>query len=157
MSSTTNTSSSPTFFDAGQLLHNLPQAVRKLDPREVVHAGDVRGLGGRATHYGPRRSRPLRLRLVSCRLAVGDCSLGTLAEAVAEGRGRAQAQSLRRARKDATARRLHPDGQEARPGHTSDSAITWSSKPARSSPATAMWWRVWHLSTSPRSLGNPLP
>ncbi len=37
---------------------------------------------------------------------------GTLAEAVAEGRGRAQAESLRRARKDSVARRLHPDGQE---------------------------------------------
>jgi K+-transporting ATPase ATPase B chain len=113
MSSTTNTSSSPTFFDAGQLLHNLPQAVRKLDPREVVRTPVMFVVWVGA--------------LLTTVLAVLDPSVfawsvaawlwatvlfGTLAEAVAEGRGRAQAQSLRRARKDATARRLHPDGQE---------------------------------------------
>ena len=113
MTSTTHTSSRASFFDAGQLLHNLPQAVRKLDPREVIRTPVMFVVWVGA--------------LVTTVLAVQDPSVfawavavwlwatvlfGTLAEAVAEGRGRAQAESLRKARKDAIARRLHPDGHE---------------------------------------------
>ncbi len=114
MSSTTTTSSRA-FFDAGQLMRNLPQAVRKLDPREVIRTPVMFVVWVGA--------------LVTTVLAIQDPSVfawavavwlwatvlfGTLAEAVAEGRGRAQAESLRNARKDAIARRLHPDGQEER-------------------------------------------
>ena len=58
------------------------------------------------------------------------------AEAVAEGRGKAQAASLRRARKDTMARRL----QNGREGKSSSSAsckkaTSWSAKPATSFPA----------------------
>ncbi|WP_067831010.1 potassium-transporting ATPase subunit KdpB [Actinomadura kijaniata] len=94
-------------LDPGQLLRSLPEAVRKLDPRTlwrnpvmlIVEIGAV----------------------WTTVLAVLDPSLfawlivgwlwltvvfANLAEAVAEGRGKAQADSLRRARTDAVARRL---------------------------------------------------
>ncbi len=100
-------------FAPSQLWRSLPDAVRKLDPRHqwrspvmfVVWVGSV----------------------VTTVLALADPSLfawaiagwlwatvlfANLAEAVAEGRGRAQAESLRRARTDTVARRLTADGAE---------------------------------------------
>ncbi len=53
------------------------------------------------------------------------------AEAVAEGRGKAQADSLRKARKDTMARRLQ--GRQGRAGRRArcwKRAISWSAKPA---------------------------
>ena len=61
------------------------------------------------------------------------------AEAVAEGRGKAQADSLRKTRTQTDAKRLSPDGQstyELVPA-TSRSATSWWSRPARSSLQTA--------------------
>ncbi len=105
-------------FSPSQLWRSLPDALRKLDPRHqwrspvmfVVWVGSV----------------------LTTVLAVVDASLfawsiagwlwatvlfANLAEAVAEGRGRAQAESLRRARTDTVARRLSADGaQEQVPG-----------------------------------------
>ena len=95
------------------LLRAVPSALRKLDPRLlwhnpvmfVVEVGSV----------------------LSSAFLVADWSLfgallvgwlwltvlfANLAEAVAEGRGKAQAESLRRARKETTARRLSGDGTE---------------------------------------------
>jgi K+-transporting ATPase ATPase B chain len=100
-------------FSPSQLWQSLPDAGRKLDPRHqwrspvmlVVWVGSV----------------------LTTVLAVVDPSLfawsiaawlwatvlfANLAEAVAEGRGRAQAESLRRARTDSVARRLRADGAE---------------------------------------------
>jgi K+-transporting ATPase ATPase B chain len=100
-------------FSPSQLWQSLPDAGRKLDPRHqwrspvmlVVWVGSV----------------------LTTVLAVVDPSLfawsiaawlwatvlfANLAEAVAEGRGRAQAESLRRARTDTVARRLRADGAE---------------------------------------------
>jgi K+-transporting ATPase ATPase B chain len=102
-------------FSPRQLLASLPGALRKLDPRHqvrnpvmfVVWVGSV----------------------LSTVFAVGEPSVFTvvvtvwlwftvlfanLAEAVAEGRGKAQAESLRRARVATTARRLLPGGGEER-------------------------------------------
>ncbi|WP_024285544.1 potassium-transporting ATPase subunit KdpB [Cellulomonas sp. KRMCY2] len=100
-------------FEPRQLVRSLPDAVRKLDPRHVVRypVMFVVWVGS----------------VVTTVLAVIDPSVfawaitawlwatvvfANLAESVAEGRGRAQAASLRRARTDTLARRLRPDGTE---------------------------------------------
>jgi K+-transporting ATPase ATPase B chain len=102
-------------FNPRQLVTSLPDALRKFDPRHqlrnpvmfVVWVGSV---------------------LVTV-FAIGDPSgfsigvaawlwftvlFANLAEAVAEGRGKAQAESLRKTKKDAIARRLRADGGEER-------------------------------------------
>jgi potassium-transporting ATPase ATP-binding subunit len=105
-------------FDPRQLLVSFPDALRKLDPRTqlrnpvmfVVWTGSV----------------------LSTVFAIGDPSVFTilvtvwlwftvlfanLAEAVAEGRGKAQAESLRRTKKETMARRLLANGaEESLPG-----------------------------------------
>jgi K+-transporting ATPase ATPase B chain len=100
-------------FNPKQLLTSLPDALRKLNPRHqlrnpvmmVVWVGSL-------------------LSTVFCVLNPSGFSIGTaawlwftvlfanLAEAVAEGRGKAQADSLRRTKKEAVARRLTEDGGE---------------------------------------------
>ena len=70
-----------------------------------------------------------------------------LAEAVAEGRGKAQAETLRRTKRETVARRLidwhpGPDRNRARsrcPAPASRSATTSWWRPGRSSPAMATW------------------
>jgi K+-transporting ATPase ATPase B chain len=111
--STTTHPSSPGFFDAGQLWHSLPQAVRKLDPREVIRTPVmfVVWVGAVLTTVLAIQQPSVFAWSVAVWLWA-TVLFGTLAEAVAEGRGRAQAESLRSARKDAVARRLHPDGHE---------------------------------------------
>jgi K+-transporting ATPase ATPase B chain len=102
-------------FNPRQLLTSLPDALRKFNPRHqlsnpvmfVVWVGSM---------------------LVTV-FAIGDPSafsiaiaawlwftvlFANLAEAVAEGRGKAQAESLRRTKKDAVARRLTASGEEER-------------------------------------------
>ena len=80
-----------------------------------------------------------------------------LAEAVAEGRGKAQADTLRRARTDTVARRLiGADGDRSRsrcpaPQLQPGRPASWS-RPATSSPATATSSRA-----SPRSTSRPSP
>ena len=76
-----------------------------------------------------------------------------LAEAVAEGRGKAQAATLRRAKTETMARRLRADGtEEAVPGPAAARSATGSwSRPARSSPVTATSSKASPASTSPRS------
>jgi len=60
------------------------------------------------------------------------------AEAIAEGRGKAQAASLRRTRTESSARRVRADGRfEDVPGSLLRKATSSSSKPASLSPATA--------------------
>jgi K+-transporting ATPase ATPase B chain len=92
----------------------LPQAVRKLDPRHLWRS--------------PVMFLVLLGSVVTTVAAVGDPSVftisiaawlwltvlfGNLAEAVAEGRGKAQAASLRATRTDTVARRLAEDGTES--------------------------------------------
>ena len=59
---------------------------------------------------------------------------GNFAEAIAEGRGKAQAATLRAMRTETTARL--PTAARS-PPPSSCAATSWSSRPARSSPATA--------------------
>jgi potassium-transporting ATPase ATP-binding subunit len=101
------------FFDPRQLVSSLPGALRKLDPRDMVK--------------NPVMFVVLVGAVGTTVVAIGEPSLfawlitgwlwltvvfANLAEAVAEGRGRAQAATLRRARTDTVARRLAADGTE---------------------------------------------
>ncbi|MGK5529584.1 potassium-transporting ATPase subunit KdpB [Streptomyces sp. URMC 129] len=102
-------------FDPRLLWTSLPEALRKLHPRVmiaspvmfVVEVGSVLttvlALTDPGDWFGWTIAAWLWLTVLSANLA----------EAVAEGRGRAQAASLRRARTDA-ARRLTPEGAEER-------------------------------------------
>ncbi|MEO3751112.1 potassium-transporting ATPase subunit KdpB [Streptomyces sp. B6B3] len=103
-------------FAPRQLWESLPEALRKLHPRVLVASPVIF-----VVEIGA---------LLTTLLAVGDPGdwfgwtiaawlwltvlCANLAEAVAEGRGRAQAETLRRARTDAVARRLAADGSQER-------------------------------------------
>ncbi|MFJ9005392.1 potassium-transporting ATPase subunit KdpB [Streptomyces canus] len=105
-------------FDPGQLLKSLPDAVRKLDPRVMVKSPVmfVVWIGSVLTTvfsfkdpgdwFGWAISVWLWLTVV----------FANLAEAVAEGRGKAQADTLRKAKTDTVARRLVGASEEQVPG-----------------------------------------
>ncbi|MFF1700259.1 potassium-transporting ATPase subunit KdpB [Streptomyces sp. NPDC058252] len=100
-------------FDPKQLLKSLPDAFRKLDPRVmikspvmfVVLVGSVLttvfSFNDPGDWFGWAISAWLWLTVI----------FANLAEAVAEGRGKAQAETLRRAKTDTVARRLSSDGK----------------------------------------------
>ncbi|MGA5411908.1 potassium-transporting ATPase subunit KdpB [Streptomyces lavendulocolor] len=105
-------------FDPGQLVTSLPDAIRKLNPRVMVKSPVmfVVLVGSVAT------------TLLACK-DPGDwfgwaitawlwltTIFANLAEAVAEGRGKAQADTLRKAKTDTVARRLGDSGEERVPG-----------------------------------------
>nr|WP_232376923.1 potassium-transporting ATPase subunit KdpB [Amycolatopsis aidingensis] len=100
-------------FRPRQLLAALPTALRKLHPRHqlanpvlfVVWAGSVLVTWFAVTDPG------VFTVLVAVWLWF-TVLFANLAEAVAEGRGKAQAQALRRTRKETVARRLRADGTE---------------------------------------------
>ncbi len=100
-------------IDPRMLLTSLPDAIRKLDPRVMAH--------------NPVMFLVEAGAVLSTGLAVTDPSLfawsivvwlwltvvfANLSEAVAEGRGKAQAATLRRAKTETVARRLRDDGTE---------------------------------------------
>ncbi|MFI1886256.1 potassium-transporting ATPase subunit KdpB [Streptomyces jumonjinensis] len=105
-------------FDPGQLLKSFPDALRKLDPRVMVKS--------------PVMFVVLIGSIVTTALAVSDPGdwfgwaitawlwlttiFANLAEAVAEGRGKAQADTLRKAKTDTVARRLAGAREEQVPG-----------------------------------------
>ncbi|MFJ4080412.1 potassium-transporting ATPase subunit KdpB [Streptomyces iakyrus] len=103
-------------FDPGQLVKSLPDAFRKLDPRVMVKSPVmfVVWIGSVLTTvfsfkdpgdwFGWTISVWLWLTVL----------FANLAEAVAEGRGKAQADTLRQAKTDTIARRLLTDGSEER-------------------------------------------
>ncbi|MEU5715936.1 potassium-transporting ATPase subunit KdpB [Streptomyces sp. NPDC020403] len=105
-------------FDARQLVRSLPEAVRKLDPRVMVSSpvmfvvliGSVLTTVLAALDptdwFGWAVTAWLWLTTV----------FANLAEAVAEGRGKAQAESLRRARTGTVARRVIGGNEERVPG-----------------------------------------
>lgn len=100
-------------FSAAQLVAALPQALRKLDPRHqvrtpvmfVVWVGSVLTTVLAAVH-------PSLFAWAIALWLWATVVFANLAEAVAEGRGKAQADSLRRARTQTVARRLLADGKE---------------------------------------------
>lgn len=140
-------------FDPKQLLKSLPDACRKLDPRVMVKSPVmfVVWIGSVLTTvfsfkdpgdwFGWTISAWLWLTVI----------FANLAEAVAEGRGKAQADTLRKAKTDTVARRLVGSPRRRCPAPNCASA-TWSSaRPVTSSPATVTSSRAWPPSTSRRS------
>jgi K+-transporting ATPase ATPase B chain len=99
--------------DPRMLLTSLPDAFRKLDPRVMAH-NPVMFLveGGAVLSTGLAVAHPslfAGLVVVWLWLTV---VFANLSEAVAEGRGKAQAATLRRAKTETLARRLRADGTE---------------------------------------------
>ncbi|MFJ9034943.1 potassium-transporting ATPase subunit B, partial [Streptomyces sp. NPDC102274] len=105
-------------FDPKQLIRSFPDAVRKLDPRVmikspvmfVVLVGSVLttifAFKDPTDWFGWAIAAWLWLTTI----------FANLAEAVAEGRGKAQADTLRRAKTDSVARRLIGTNEERVPG-----------------------------------------
>ncbi len=105
-------------FDPRQLVKSLPDAFRKLDPRVMVKSPvmfvvlvgslltTVFSFKDPGDWFGWTISAWLWLTVV----------FANLAEAVAEGRGKAQADTLRKAKTDTVARRLVGDTEEQVPG-----------------------------------------
>lgn len=105
-------------FDPRQLLKSLPEALRKLDPRVMAKApvmfvvliGSVLTTGLALTDpgdwFGWAITGWLWLTVI----------FANLAEAVAEGRGKAQADTLRKAKTDTVARRISGTTEERVPG-----------------------------------------
>ena len=102
-------------FNPKQLLTSLPDALRKFDPRYqlrnpvmfVVWVGSLLVTVFAVTD-------PSVFSIAVALWLWFTVLFANLAEAVAEGRGKAQADSLRRTKKDAVARRLTEDGSEER-------------------------------------------
>ncbi|NUT51636.1 MAG: potassium-transporting ATPase subunit KdpB [Saccharothrix sp.] len=102
-------------FDAGQLLAAVPDALRKFHPRHqlrnpvmfVVWAGSLLVT---VFAFGD----PTVFTIAVAAWLWFTVLFANLAEAVAEGRGKAQADTLRKTKKEAVARRLRPDGTEER-------------------------------------------
>lgn len=105
-------------FDPQQLLRSLPDAFRKLDPRVMVKSPvmfvvlvgsvltTVFSFKDPGDWFGWAISAWLWLTVI----------FANLAEAVAEGRGKAQADTLRKAKTDTVARRLNGSAEERVPG-----------------------------------------
>ncbi|PWI45600.1 potassium-transporting ATPase subunit B, partial [Streptomyces sp. ICBB 8177] len=105
-------------FDPAQLWRSLPDALRKLDPRVmvkspvmfVVEIGSVLttvfAFDTPGRWFGWAIAAWLWLTVI----------FANLAEAVAEGRGKAQADTLRKAKTDTIARRLSGEAEEHVPG-----------------------------------------
>ncbi|MFE2010467.1 potassium-transporting ATPase subunit KdpB [Streptomyces sp. NPDC059491] len=105
-------------FDPGQLIKSLPDAVRKLDPRVMIKSPvmfvvlvgsvvtTVLAVRNPGDWFGWAITAWLWLTTV----------FANLAEAVAEGRGKAQADTLRKAKTDTVARRIIGTNEERVPG-----------------------------------------
>ncbi|WP_341924482.1 potassium-transporting ATPase subunit KdpB [Nocardioides psychrotolerans] len=95
------------------ILEALPGALRKLDPRALLTTPVllVVEVGAAATTVMAILDPTTLAVLVTVWLWL-TVLFGTLAESVAEGRGKAQAASLRALQQESLARRLRPDGSE---------------------------------------------
>ena len=120
---------------------SLPDALRKLDPRTlwrnpVMFIVEVGAVWTTVLAV----AEPSWFAWLIVGLAVADGVFANLAEAVAEGRGKAQADTLRKAKTDTIARRLstgrraprHRGGGRRR--RSCSRATSWSSRPGRSIP-----------------------
>ncbi|MFA5785867.1 MAG: HAD-IC family P-type ATPase, partial [Actinomycetota bacterium] len=106
-------SRSASAFDWKLLLRALPNAIRKLDPRTLARnpVMFVVEVGSVLTSFLFLRHPGLFPGLVIVWLWL-TVIFANLAEAVAEGRGKAQAETLRKAKQETIARRLRADGTE---------------------------------------------
>ncbi|RCK69625.1 K(+)-transporting ATPase subunit B [Desertihabitans brevis] len=100
-------------FSPRQLLEALAPALRKLDPRHQVRTPVmfVVWVGSVVTTVFAV-AEPSLFTLAIAGWLWATVLFANLAEAVAEGRGRAQAETLKRTRTETTARRLADDGSE---------------------------------------------
>ncbi len=103
-------------FDPKMLLTSLPDALRKLDPRVMVKnpVMFVVEVGAVASTILAFTDSSVFVWWIVVWLWL-TVIFANLAEAVAEGRGKAQAATLRRAKTETTARRLTADGEEEVP------------------------------------------
>ena len=100
-------------FNPAQLWKSLPDALRKLNPRHmmknpvmmVVWVGSLL-----STVFAI--SQPSTFSIITTIWLWFTVLFANLAEAVAEGRGKAQAETLRRTKKETVARRLTENGDE---------------------------------------------
>mgnify|MGYP000863800572 CR=1 FL=1 len=94
-----------------QLREALPGALRKLDPRELVHAPVMLVVEAGAVFTTVASVVSPNTMGIGVTIWLWLTVLfGTLAESVAEGRGKAQAASLRSLQQETPARRRRPDG-----------------------------------------------
>jgi K+-transporting ATPase ATPase B chain len=100
-------------LDAGQLWRSLPDALVKLDPRTLWHnpVMFIVEVGAVFTTVLSIADSTVLAWTITVFLWL-TVLFANLAEAVAEGRGKAQAAALRQSRKDTVARRLTKDGRE---------------------------------------------
>lgn len=102
-------------FNKAILMDALVQSFKKLDPRIqihnpvmfVVYAGAVVTMLLFILSFGGIQDESAAFTLTISIILWFTCLFANFAEAIAEGRGRAQAQSLRSARKDIKAKKLH--------------------------------------------------
>lgn len=104
-------------FDPAQLLRSMPEALRKLDPRVMVRTPVmfVVEIGSVLTTCMAVKDPSVFAWVTAVWLWL-TVLFANLAEAVAEGRGKAQADTLRKAKTDTVARRLVGDREEHVPG-----------------------------------------
>ncbi len=102
-------------LNGAQLVEALPGALRKLDPRELLHTPVmlIVEVGAAATTILSIVDPSTMGWLVTTWLWL-TVLFGTLAESVAEGRGKAQAASLRALQQETTARRLRVSADQVR-------------------------------------------
>jgi K+-transporting ATPase ATPase B chain len=100
-------------LDPAQLWRSLPDAARKLDPRTLWHnpVMFIVEVGAVFTTVLSIASPSIFAWSITVWLWL-TVIFANLAEAVAEGRGKAQAAALRQSKKDTVARRLTSDGRE---------------------------------------------
>ncbi|MBW0105483.1 potassium-transporting ATPase subunit KdpB [Pseudonocardia sp. KRD291] len=100
-------------FNWGRLVASFPDALRKLDPRVQLSnpVMFVVWVGSALVTVLAVIDPSVFAILIAVWLWL-TVIFANLAEAVAEGRGKAQAESLRATKRDTTARRLTPDGSE---------------------------------------------
>lgn len=147
-------------LDPRQLVRSLPEALRKLNPATLWRNPVML-----IVEVGAAFTTVLALTdpsFFAWAIAVWlwlTVVFANLAEAVAEGRGKAQAATLRAAKRDTMARRLpdpaDPGRRETVGAPNSGRATMSSSRPARSSRATATWSRASPAWTSRPSPGSP--
>ena len=149
-------------LDPKMLWKSTPDAFKKLDPRVQIKnpVMFVVEVGAVLTLYTAIRTPSVFNWTIVVWLWL-TVVFANLAEAVAEGRGKAQAETLRRAKRETMARRLvnwqagmDPAAlrEESVAGTALPSATTWWSRRARSSPVTGTWSRA-----SPRWTSRPSP
>ncbi|WP_318209883.1 potassium-transporting ATPase subunit KdpB [Streptomyces sp. SJL17-1] len=105
-------------FDPKQLITSFPDAIRKLDPRVMIKSPVmfVVLIGSVVTTVLAVKNPSDRFGWAITAWLWLTTLFANLAEAVAEGRGKAQADTLRKAKTDTVARRLTKTGEEQVPG-----------------------------------------